>query len=166
MITRICLSLVLLFNSIMPVYAEPYELTLASSSDQDMVTQHDDIELHIGDLKMKAKFLYAGESAPNQGYLIKFKDVRRIESFLSICESGCDVVLEEMKKEYQQEIISCQNQCNERIDAISAENDRLKASNKALEEDLDSEKTQKIVWSIVSAVSGAGLGILIYSFAK
>lgn len=166
MISRICLSFVLLFNSIIPVYAESYELTLSSSNDQDMVTQHDDIELQIGDLKMMAKFLYAGEIAADQGYLIKFKDIRRIESFLGICESGCDVVLEEMKKEYQQSIINCQKKCDERIDIISAENDSLKASNKLLKENLDSEKTQKVIWSIVSAVSGAGLGILIYSIAK
>lgn len=171
MIVRIFLSFIFLINSISFAHAEPsYSLSLSSpiveKSEQDMVTQHEDIDLQIGDLKMKAKFLYAGEVAPVQGYLIKFKDVRRLESFLSICESGCGVVLEEMKKEYQQELLGCQKQCDERIMIISSENDDLKKRAKDLKSDLESEQTQKIIWAIASAVSGAGLGILVYNIAK
>ena len=35
-----------------------------------------------------------------------------------------------------------------------------------ISKELKSEKTSKILWAVVSGISGAGIGILVYQFAK
>ena len=132
----------------------------------DKVTDSKDIILSVGPLKINAKFLFEGETVPYKAYLIKFKHVIRIKDALDGCNTSCDLLFNQVKKEYDAKLLQCQKNCDERVKIISSNNDLLKLEKKDLKNKLASEIRSKYIWTTVSALGGAGLGILVYSFAN
>tara|TARA_X000000368_G_C22941460_1_gene672355 strand:+ start:159 stop:680 length:522 start_codon:yes stop_codon:yes gene_type:complete len=132
----------------------------------DRVTMNKDITLKIGPLEIKAKFMFGKEAVPYNAYLIKYKDVKRLNDALVGCNSSCDILFTQVKKEYDNKLIQCQSDCDARIKLVSDSNDELKIEKKSLEDKVSSEITAKYIWSALSAAGGAGLGILIYSIAN
>jgi len=143
-----------------------FTLNTEEAEVSDSVTMNEDITLKIGPLEIKAKFMFAKESLPYKAYLIKYKDVKRLNDALIGCNSSCDILFAQAKKEYNNKLLQCQSDCNERVKKVSDSNDVLKLEKKELEGKVSSETTSKYVWSALSAVGGAGLGILVYSIAN
>ena len=69
------------------------------SSEDNFVTQHNDITLKIGTLEFPAIFLYKEEKVPYQGYLIRFNDFLGVEAFVDNINKGCDILYDELLKE-------------------------------------------------------------------
>ena len=164
---NIILSFIILFNSINFSYSQVPVLNLSLEQDknEEMVMQHNDIKLTIGNLNLNAPFLYKGEITPFQGYLVKLNNYIKIQKIVEGCQSSCDVLIESVKLSYEEKLTQCQTQCDERINIISNENDLLKSDKKKLEKDLSSEQLNKYIWTAASFTTGVGLGILVYSFS-
>lgn len=133
---------------------------------ETFVMQYKDVEISIGDLKIRAPFLYQGEVTPKQGYIIDIRDTIRLKDVVEGCQSSCDVLVDEILKDCKRKISSCQENCDKRIGIITKENEQLTIEINSLEDDLKSEKRSKVVWAIISGVAGAGLGILVYEIAR
>ena len=171
MIKNIFLSLFLSFTLIANSFAQgpviPKSLSLpADDQEESMILQHKDVKIVIGDLEIYAPFIYEGEAAPKQGYLIGIRDTIRMKDIVTGCQSSCDTLIGVIKSEYDEKLLSCQKDCDERVSEITIKNDQLKSDLAKVSRELKSEKTSKILWSVVSGISGAGIGILVYQFAK
>lgn len=171
MIKKVFINLVLSFTLIVNSFAQPTVLptNLSLKSDQpeeSLIIQHKDVKISVGDLEIFAPFIYEGEIAPKQGYLIGIRDTIRMKDIVTGCQSSCDNLIDVIKKEYQDKLIQCQSDCDERIKVITVENSDLKSEIKKIHQELKSEKSAKILWAVVSAIGGAGIGILVYEIAK
>ena len=166
MIKRILLSLTIIFSLISTSYSQEVKQTIQDSAENEMVMQHKDVELVIGSLKIFAPFLYKGEFAPHQGYLVKFKDYIRLQDVVKGCQSSCDILLDAIKQGYIEKIKKCQSDCDIRVKLLQDEKEMLIMQKKDLAARIDSEITKKYVWTIVSAVGGAGIGILVYEISR
>lgn len=155
-----------------PVFAEHSVVTDASltltseKQDDSFVIQHKDVEITVGDLKIKAPFLYQGESTPKQGYIISIRDTIRLKDIVEGCQSSCNILTDALVKSCNDKLNNCQKNCDERIKSITKENNNLRKKIKVSEENFQKEKTQKYVWSIMATVAGAGFGILTYQLSK
>jgi len=168
-IKNIILSIMLLSTSIVNAQLpEVPSFTLKTEETElsDKVTINKDITLNVGPLEINAKFMFAKEFLPYNAYLIKYKDVKRLNDALIGCNSSCDILFVQVKKEYDNKLLQCQSDCDARVKKVSDTNDALKLEKKDLEDKLSSEITAKYVWSVLSAAGGAGLGILVYSIAN
>ena len=169
MIKNILLNIILSFSIICPkVYSQVSVdvQSLSDSQEESIIIQHKDVKITVGDLEIYAPFIYKGEIAPKQGYLVGIRDTVRMKDIVTGCQSSCDSLIEVIKIEYEDKLTQCQSSCDERIKIITTENNLLKSKNKSLAETLSSEKKSKIVWSIISVISGAGLSALIYQITK
>lgn len=164
---NIIFSFVILLNSINFSYSQvpSLNLNLEKDKNEEMVMQHNDIKLTIGNLNLNAPFLYKGEVTPFQGYLVKLNSYIKIQKIVEGCQTSCDVLIESIKLSYEEKLSQCQIQCDERINIISSENDLLKIDKNKLEKDLSSEQLNKYIWTTASFTAGVGLGILVYSFS-
>ena len=133
---------------------------------EDMVTQHHDIELTLGNLKISSIFLYQEESAPHQGYLIKFNDFLKIETLINNYASGCVIVVDELTKQCNSDLESCREDCDTRLGDLLKEKDDLEAALDAVTKDLEYEMKQKVLWTALSGVAGVGIGVLIFNIAN
>ena len=168
-IKNIILSIVLLSTSIVNAQlleVPNFTLKTEETESSDKVTMNKDITLNVGPLEINAKFMFAKEFLPYNAYLIKYKDVKRLNDALIGCNSSCDILFVQVKKEYDNKLLQCQSDCDARIKKVSDTNDALKLEKKDLEDKLSSEINAKYVWSVLSAAGGAGLGILVYSIAN
>lgn len=138
----------------------------SETSEESLIIQHKDIEIVIGDLKIKAPFLYQGELMPKQGYIVSIRDTIRIKDIVEGCQSSCDVLTDSLLRSCTAKIDLCQKNCDDRIKKITHENDMLRLNVKNLKSDVSKEKTQKYIWAIASGLTGAGLGILVYEISK
>ena len=168
-IKNIMLSMMLLSTSIVSAQVPEvpsFTLNTEDTGSNDKVTMNKDITLKIGPLEINAKFMFAKEFLPYNAYLIKYKDVKRLNDALIGCNSSCDILFVQVKKEYDNKLLQCQSDCNARIKQISDTNDALKLEKKSLKNKVSSEIKSKYIWSALSAIGGAGLGILVYSIAN
>jgi len=133
---------------------------------ETFVMQYKDVEISIGDLKIRAPFLYQGEVTPKQGYIIDIRDTIRLKDVVEGCQSSCDVLVDEILKDCKRKISICQNNCDKRIAIITRKNEELSLEINNLQDSLKSEKNSKIIWSIISGVAGAGIGILVYEISQ
>lgn len=136
------------------------------SESGDMVTQHDDIELVLGNLKIKSVFLYSTENAPYQGYLIKFKDFLKIETLINNYSAGCSIVVDELTKQCKSDLTLCRKECDSRVKDLIVEKDDLEKALEVVNKDLKSEMHKKVLWSALSGIAGVGIGVLIFSIAN
>ena len=170
MIKNTILSLTLIFSLILTKANAQVSVNIpGTNSDnqaESIIIQHKDVKITVGDLEIYAPFIYEGEVAPRQGYLIGIRDAIRMKDIVTGCQSSCDSLVNIIKNEYELKLSQCQSSCNERVKIITLDNDLLKKKNKDLLSNLKSEKRSKIIWATISAVSGAGLGILIYEISK
>jgi len=171
MIKNIFLSLFLSFTLIVNSFAQgpiiPKSLLISSDKQEEsMVIQHKDVKITVGDLEIYAPFIYEGEVAPKQGYLIGIRDTIRMKDIVTGCESSCDTLIGVIKSEYDDKLLSCQKDCDKRISIITIKNDQLKTDFEKVSKELKSEKNSKILWAVISGISGAGIGILVYQIAK
>ena len=135
-------------------------------NDESFVIQHKDIEIVIGNLKIKAPFLYQGEVTSKQGYIISIRDTVRIKDIVEGCQSSCDILTNTLIKSCNDKIKVCQKNCDDRIKLITKENESLRVDIKVLESDVANEKNQKYIWATAASIAGAGLGILVYEISK
>ena len=169
MIKNILLSLTLSFSLICPKVYSQVSVIVPEPSDsreESIIIEHKDVKITVGDLEIYAPFIYKGEISPKQGYLVGIRDTIRMKDIVTGCQSSCNSLIGVIKSEYEDKLSQCQNSCDARVKTITIENDLLKSKNKSLTESLNTEKKSKIVWSVISAISGAGLGILVYQIAK
>lgn len=169
MIKNIVLSIILIFSLISTKVNAQVSVNIPAPSNdhaESIIIQHKDVKITVGDLEIYAPFIYEGEVAPKQGYLVGIRDTVRMKDIVTGCQSSCDALVNILKSEYELKLTQCQNDCDERVQIITLDNDLLKKNNKDLLKDLKSEKRSKIIWATISAISGAGLGILIYEISK
>ncbi len=163
---------VLLFLSCLLYMQSAFSQDLLSLEDHntvaadDMVTQHNDIELVLGNLKIEAIFLYQTEKAPYQGYLIRFKDFVKIETLISNYASGCAIVVDELTKQCKSDLTICRKECDSRVKDLITEKDHLEQSLDAVSKDLIAETNKKVLWSTLSGVAGVGIGVLIFNIVN
>lgn len=168
MIKNIILSFMLLISSINNSFSQdllPVSLKSTTES-KEFVTQHKDVEIVIGDLKIKAPFLYQGETTPKQGYIVNIRDTIRIKDIVEGCQSSCDILVKEITKSYNDKILTCQNNCNIRVEQILKEKKVLILKLSNLKDELKSETRSKYIWAVLSSVAGAGIGILVYEISR
>ena len=166
MIKRILLSLTIIFSLMSTSYSQEVKQVTQESAESEMVMQHKDVELVVGSLKIFAPFLYKGEFTPHQGYLVKFKDYIRLQDVVKGCQSSCDILLDTIKQGYIEKIRKCQSDCDTRVKLLQDEKEMLIIQKNDLADRVDSEITKKYIWTIVSAVGGAGIGILVYEISR
>ena len=168
MIKNIILSFMLLISFINNSFSQdllPVSLESALES-KEFVTQHKDVEIVIGDLKIKAPFLYQGETTPKQGYIVNIRDTIRIKDIVEGCQSSCDILVKEITKSYNDKILTCQNNCNVRVEQILKEKEVLVLKISNLNDKVKSETRSKYIWTVLSSVAGAGIGILVYEISR
>jgi hypothetical protein len=168
MIKNIILSFILLISSINNSFSQdlqPISLETTTSS-EEFVTQHKDVEIVIGDLKIKAPFLYKGETTPKQGYIVDIRDTIRIKDIVEGCQSSCDILVKELTNSYNNKISVCQDNCNIRIDQILKEKKVLVLEVSNLKDEVKKEIRSKYVWAVISSIAGAGIGILVYEISR
>ena len=173
--------LTILSLSLQSAYSQPVEvrdqvsiprLTLQQNQDRqsdsqsEFVMSHNNISLQVGTLRIDTVFVYQGEVAPYQGYLIKLKDYMSIESLVKSLNKGCDVVSDALVQECKSQLSACQSDCDDRLVTLVREKDSLTLKLKTAESDLRSEQRSKYIWSTVSIVAGVSLGIIVYKIAN
>lgn len=178
MIKNTLLSLFVTFSLIMPVNAQNsiedkfsvndfLSNDRMSFSEQSLVVERKDALLDIGNgLQLRAPFIDKAEYSPKQGWILSIGQLIKIQKFVEGCKNTCTILSDAIKKGYIEKLEQCQSDCDVRVNAITTENDLLKSKNKELKLNLKSEKNAKVLWAIVSAVSGAGLGILVLQIAN
>lgn len=168
MIKNIILSFVLLVTSISNSFSQDLQpISLESTVEsEEFVTQHKDVEIVIGDLKIKAPFLYKGETTPKQGYIVDIRDTIRIKDIVEGCQSSCDILVKELSESYNNKISTCQDNCNIRVNQILKEKEVLILEVSSLKDEVKKEIRSKYIWAIVSSVAGAGIGILVYEISR
>lgn len=124
------------------------------------------IELEIGTLKVPTVFLFRDESIPYDSYAIRLKDISRINSLVESLDKGCDIISQNLLEQCTNDLTKCQKDCDQRLHDIIKEKDQLKLDLTNKEQELKKEVQSKYVWTIVGAIGGAGLGILVYEIAK
>lgn len=168
MIKNIFLSFMLLVSSIGNSFSQDLQpISLESTAaPEEFVTQHKDVEIVIGDLKIKAPFLYKGEVTPKQGYIVDIRDTIRIKDIVEGCQSSCDILVKELTESYNNKISTCQANCNIRVDQILKEKEVLVLEVSNLKDEVKDEIRSKYIWAVVSSVAGAGIGILVYEISR
>jgi hypothetical protein len=170
------LTWMLIFSFLIPkAYSEPVNLELIEptvletkslETENDFVTQHNDITLKIGTLEFPAIFLYEDEKTPYQGYLIRFNDFLGIEAFVENINKGCDILYDELLKECKSDLDKCQEACEERVNKLIKEKKDVELKLKLQIEKTNNEIKSKKIWSVVSIVVGAAGGILLIELVK
>lgn len=125
------------------------------------VIKHETITLDVGTLKIETVFVYKDEITPYQGYLIKFKDFLRIDDLAKNFNTNNEILLNAIVEEYENKLLQCQTDCNQRIDEIIIQNDLLKKEIDKKEKIILKEIKNKYIWSTFAIFGGAGLGILL-----
>lgn len=168
MIKNILISIILLTSSFKTSHSQNLSLDLnkTEKSEQEMVTQHKDVELIIGSLKIYSPFLYKGEYTPHQGYLIKFKDYIRLQDIVVGSQTSNEALISAIQKGYNEKLLKCQSDCDIRVKRLQDDKDLLILKNKDLTKKVESIKTSRIIWSVSSTIIGAGLGVLVYEIAR
>ena len=168
MIKNIILSFVLLVTSISNSFSQDLQpISLESTVEsEEFVTQHKDVEIVIGDLKIKAPFLYKGETTPKQGYIVDIRDTIRIKDIVEGCQSSCDILVKELSESYNNKISTCQDNCNIRVNQILKEKEVLILEVSNLTDEVKKEIRSKYIWAVISSVAGAGIGILVYEISR
>ena len=130
------------------------------------VYDYKDITLEVGTLKIKSVFLFKDEPVPYKGYVIRLKDFMQIESLVDGINKGCDVINNNLLSSCNSQLDACQSDCDDRLEDLIKKNDELLTSLDLKSTELKKETNNKYLWTIIGTVSGAGLGILVYQFAK
>tara|TARA_B100001094_G_C18167778_1_gene793187 strand:+ start:1274 stop:1777 length:504 start_codon:yes stop_codon:yes gene_type:complete len=167
MIKNLIINGLLIFSLIGNAFSQNLKLLHNEESQtEEFVMQHKDVEIVIGDLKIKAPFLYKGEMTPRQGYIVNIRDTIRIKDVVEGCQSSCDILVREISESYKNKIKVCQSNCDVRVDKIISEKKSLELKVVNLKEEVKKETRSKYVWAIISSVAGAGIGILAYEISK
>lgn len=159
------LVFILFFFFSLDVNSQPLRLSLESEKEKsdDMVMQHGLVDLQLGSLKLQSSFLYTGEEAPYQGYLISFGDFVKIETMVESLSGSCDTTIEELTNNCQKDLTACNTRCNQRLASFEQENKNLNLRVESMTVELKHERNTKVIWAIVSFSAGVGLGVLIFS---
>jgi len=184
MIKNILLNLLLSISLILPAKAQDLpeintfstpqlnasifldNLTEEQKSEENFVTNYKDVEFKVGGVKLKSPFIHRGQVAPMQGWILPIGHLIKINKFIEGCKSTCNILSDVIEEGYKEKLEQCQIDCDARVKQIGDENSLLRKNNKELTLNLESEKTAKIVWAVVSVIGGAGLGILVYEIAR
>tara|TARA_B100001989_G_scaffold224182_2_gene178496 strand:- start:920 stop:1453 length:534 start_codon:yes stop_codon:yes gene_type:complete len=177
MIKNIIIIFLTSFSLILPVNAQDFSSPKLNATifldkphpteNESLLIERKDAEIRIGNgLTLKSPFVDRGEYAPKQGWILSIGHLIRIQKFVEGCKNTCTILNDVIIKDYAEKLKTCQSDCDKRINKITDENFNLKQKNSSLSKELNSEKKSKIMWSIISAISGSGIGILIYSIAK
>lgn len=184
MIKNILLNLLLTISLILPAKAQDLSemnafstpqlnasifldnLTEEEKSEENFVTNYKDVEFKVGGIKLKSPFIHRGQVAPIQGWILSIGHLIKINKFIEGCKSTCNILSDVIEEGYKEKLEKCQTDCDARVKQIGDENSLLRKDNKQLTLSLEDEKNAKIIWAIVSAVTGAGLGILVLQIAK
>jgi len=111
-------------------------------------------------------FIYLGEVAKHQGYILTLDDRNAIKSILLQTEASCGSLVKATGASCDEEIISCQKDCNDRVKDVEDRNELLLKEKNSLVKKVKSEERKKIIFSGISAFAGLGLGVLIMSIKK
>ena len=109
-------------------------------------------------------FIYSGEVATKQGYILSINDKNAIKSILLQTEASCGSLVEATGASCDEEIISCQKDCNARVKDVEDRNELLLKEKNILIKKVKSEERKKIIFSGITAF--AGLGVLIMTIKK
>lgn len=139
---------------------------LKFESRTELVTKPLTVELVIKQRFRPKSFIYKGEVAKHQGYILTLDDRKVIKNILLQTEESCGSLVEATGASCDEEIISCQKDCNERVEDVEDRNELLLKEKNILIEKVKSEERKKIVFTSISAFVGLGIGALFMSIKK
>lgn len=139
---------------------------LVSIERSEMVTRPRSVNETIKKHFREESFIYKGEEANHQGYILTIKDRKSIKSIFELIESSCGSLIAATGASCNQELDNCQKDCDERVKDIQGRNEQLSKDKLKLEKDLESESNKKIIFSSIAAFVGIGFGALFMSVAK
>ena len=139
---------------------------LKFESRTELVTKPLTVELVIKQRFRPASFIYKGEVAKHQGYILTLDDRKVIKNILLQTEESCGSLVEATGASCDEEIISCQKDCDDRVKDVEDRNELLLKEKNNLVKKVKSEERKKIIFSGISAFAGLGLGVLIMSIKK
>ena len=132
----------------------------------ELVTKPLTVELVIKQRFRPKSFVYKGEVAKHQGYILTLDDRKVIKNILLQTEESCGSLVEATGASCDEEIISCQKDCNNRVKDVEDRNELLLKEKNNLIKKVKSEERKKIIFTGISAFVGLGLGALIMSIKK
>lgn len=139
---------------------------LKFESRTELVTKPLTVELVIKQRFRPSSFIYKGEVAKHQGYILTLDDRKVIKNILLQTEESCGSLVEATGASCDEEIISCQKDCNDRVKDVEDRNELLLKEKNSLVKKVKSEERKKIIFSGITAFAGLGLGVLIMSIKK
>ena len=139
---------------------------LKFESRTELVTKPLTVELVIKQRFRPESFIYKDEVAKHQGYILTLDDRKVIKNILLQTEESCGSLVEATGASCDEEIISCQKDCDNRVKDVEDRNELLLKEKNNLIKKVKSEERKKIVFTGISAFVGLGLGALIMTIKK
>lgn len=139
---------------------------LASIERSEMVTRPRSVNETIKKHFREESFIYKGEEAKHQGYILTLKDRKAIKSIFELIESSCGSLIAATGASCDQELDNCQKDCDERVEDIQGRNEQLTKDKLKLEKMLKSESNKKIIFTSIATFVGLGLGAFFMTITK
>ena len=159
MIKNIFVSFMTLVMTTTFAFAKVPALKFESRS--ELVTKPLTVELVIKQRFRPESFIYEGEVAKHQGYILTLSDRKAIKNILLQTEESCGSLVAATGASCDEEIISCQKDCNARVKDVEDRNELLLKEKNVLVKKVKSEERKKLIFTSISAFVGLGLGALI-----
>tara|TARA_Y100000310_G_scaffold70616_1_gene66362 strand:+ start:337 stop:792 length:456 start_codon:yes stop_codon:yes gene_type:complete len=115
-----------------------------------------DFQLKLGQNEFVLTYLFKGNRAPEEGYLLPIPDLALLKVEFDSFEESLDTVRDFVKKECLLEIKKCQKDSHERYKRLSKENEDLLLSLR-LQTKLYEEQKNKTIFYSISSVAATSL---------
>ena len=136
----------LIFFFSLPVNAEPQSLL--------------DVQVGFGSYTLELKYLFKGNKAPFEGYLMQPHDIAVLKVDLDSYREDCEKLVEKASLQCISDLNACTTDCNTRVNIYSHENDLLLKELETKEEMIKTQKQKTLIYSFGSgifAILGTGL---------
>lgn len=157
-----------------PLAVDPPILKLNSDvangpEDETLTTQHamkGMVKLTLGKLEFKAYFVYEDEPAPYQGYIVDIDNYIKIEKLVNLLSKGKQAIVDELTSQCKTSLENCRKDCDDRVNSLIKDKKDLKLKLDESLVSLEKAKHDGVLFSILTAAAGVGLGVLIFSVAN
>jgi len=124
-----------------------------------------DFKLKLGHHQFLFPYLFAGDKAPYEGYLLPVADMALLKIEFDSFEESLNENLDFLKRECQASLTECQADSNQRWKKLNLENESLKQSIKLKTQLYEDQKNKTFIYSISSAlITGVASFVIIKVF--
>jgi hypothetical protein len=132
-------------------------LTISNAFAQEAETKAIDFKLKLGYHDFVLPYLFAGDVAPGDGYLLHVADLALLKVELDSFQDTLNESQEFFKKECKRSLEKCQEDSHDRYKLIIDENEILKIKLVDKTRLYEAQKNKTLIYSIASAVIGGAL---------